>query len=136
MALASVMVLKSGQLSRPRKVYETPRTFKFESYVNFDLLVKVFSQIIETDRPGFIAGVLRFVEKPLSAQHTADTGHFPSINGERFCAPLDSRILCPHRLSEGVAGCDENTKSSDRQPCDDDHATRGNDCGEFQSVQR
>lgn len=87
MALASVMVLKSERLSRPRKVYETPRTFKFES-VNFDLLVKVFSQIIETDRPGFIAGVLRFVEKPLSAQHTADTGHFPSINGEASALPL------------------------------------------------
>ena len=71
MAAAARMELNSERPERPRKVYENTREFKFES-LNFNLLVRIFNQVMEAERPQFIGGVLKFVEKPFPGQSVAD----------------------------------------------------------------
>lgn len=84
--LAAHVTLTSGRQHRPRDVYEDPKLYKFES-VNFDLLVKIFGQVVETERPQFIGALLKLVEKPFRAQ-PASTRNFPSVNGKSSMLPL------------------------------------------------
>jgi hypothetical protein len=84
--LAAHATLKSDRLERPRDVYEDPKLYKFES-VNFDLLVKIFRQVVEAERPHFIAALLKFVEKPFPAQPIAAPS-FPTVNGQSSMLPL------------------------------------------------
>jgi hypothetical protein len=48
---------------RPRYVYEDPKLYFFES-TNFDLLIKIFSQVREEYRRAFVSGLLEYVRKP------------------------------------------------------------------------
>lgn len=67
---------------RPRYVYEDPKLFAFVS-TNFDLLIKIFSQVSEGDRPAFISALLRWVRKPIAALHAKGTPAFPSFRGQQ-----------------------------------------------------
>jgi hypothetical protein len=84
--LAAHVTLTSNRQRRPRDVYEDPKLYKFES-VNFDLLLKIFHQVMETERPQFVGALLKLVEKPFSAQ-PATTGSFPSVDGNSSMLPL------------------------------------------------
>src|SRR5258708_35174987 len=66
LGLAAHATLSSNRRDRPRTVYEDPTIYKFES-VNFDLLVKIYSQVIETERPKFIGAPGKLVETPFRA---------------------------------------------------------------------
>lgn len=61
------VVLAGERKLRPRKVHEDPKRFVFTS-TNFDLLVKVFSQIAESEKSTFIFHLLEnYVRNPKSA---------------------------------------------------------------------
>jgi hypothetical protein len=84
--LAALLLLSTERKERPRKVYEHPTLFAFES-TNFELLVKIFSQVADADRAAFVAGVLESVRKPTAHRHTSAVS-FPSFNGFTSALPL------------------------------------------------
>ncbi len=86
MNLAAHATLTSNRQQRPRDVYEDPKLYKFEC-VNFDLLVKIFHQVMAAEKPHFISALLKFVEKPFPAQRVANRG-FPSVDGKASMLPL------------------------------------------------
>jgi hypothetical protein len=86
MGAAALLLLRSERTQRPRKVYENPKEFKFES-LNFDLLVIIFNQVMANERPQFVAGLLKFVEKAFPAQRNVIHG-FPSLNQQSSMLPL------------------------------------------------
>jgi hypothetical protein len=82
--LAAVADLPRERNQRPRKVYEDPKRYLFESS-NFNLLVKVFSQVAEADRPIFVSTLLNAIRKPIQAV----PGHrFPSFNSKTSALAL------------------------------------------------
>jgi hypothetical protein len=85
---ASVLLAERGK--RPREVYENPKLYRFES-VNFDLLIRVFNQVTEADRPLFIGGLLKSVEKPFPAQY-APRPIFPSVSSQSSMLPLTAEF--------------------------------------------
>jgi len=86
MKLAAHATLMSDRQECPRDVHEDPKEYKFES-VNFDLLVKIFHQVQETERPQFMAALLKLVERPFPAQPVSMQS-FPSVNGKSSMLPL------------------------------------------------
>lgn len=86
MSLAAHATLMSDRHQRPRDVYDDPKLYRFEC-VNFDLLVKIFQQVMEADRPNFIGALLKFVEKPFPAQRVS-IRIFPSVDGKSSMLPL------------------------------------------------
>ena len=66
-SVAVMSFLLEERQKRPRYVYEDPTLFAFVS-TNFDLLVKIISQISEGDRESFISSLLHHVRKPLGKQ--------------------------------------------------------------------
>jgi hypothetical protein len=78
-AMAAQTGLATERNERPRHVYEDPKLYAFES-TNFNLLVKVFSQVAEADRPFFIKSLLNLVRTP-SATRAQKSAHFPSFRG-------------------------------------------------------
>ncbi len=86
MNLAAHATLMSDRQQRPRDVYDDPKLYRFEC-VNFDLLVKIFQQVMEADRPNFIGALLKFVEKPFPAQRVS-IRIFPSVDGKSSMLPL------------------------------------------------
>lgn len=84
--LAAHTTLSSERTGRPRPVHEDPKEFKFES-INFDLLIRIFNQVADADRPNFIGGILKFVENPFHAGQTAARS-FPSVNSQSSMLPL------------------------------------------------
>ena len=70
--LTAKMELATGRKERPRRVYENPKLYVFES-TNFNLLIKIFSQVAEADRTSFVSALLDYVRKP-KATHTRKTG--------------------------------------------------------------
>jgi hypothetical protein len=55
------------RMQRPREVYENPTLYVFES-TNFNLLVKIFSQVADSDRAGFVSALLDNVRRPIPAR--------------------------------------------------------------------
>jgi hypothetical protein len=86
--LVATISLASERGNHPRAVYENPKLFKFGS-VNFDLLIKIFNQIIESDRLNFVSGLLVFVQRALpSKRANIPVGYYPTINHEVSALPL------------------------------------------------
>src|ERR1700722_3620622 len=63
-AMAAWDWLAEERKQRPRFVYEDPKLYTFQS-TNFDLLLRIFSQVRPDDREKFIKGILEYVEKPI-----------------------------------------------------------------------
>jgi hypothetical protein len=84
--IAAQVALTSDRRERPRKVYEDPKLYEFES-VNFGLLIKIFHQVMEIDRPHFISALLKFVEKSFPAQPSSALS-FPCVSGQSSMLPL------------------------------------------------
>ncbi|MFL6390212.1 MAG: hypothetical protein ACJ71U_22245 [Terriglobales bacterium] len=83
-ALAALKDLPTDRNQRPRRVYENPKLYSFESS-NFNLLLKVFSQVGDADRASFVSSILEFVRKPIRAA----VGHrFPSFKGNTSALAL------------------------------------------------
>jgi len=93
-SLAGALNLPSQRAKRPRDVHENPKLHKFSS-VNFDLLLRIFNQLIETDRPGFVLGLLKHVEQPLPPQSPRKPLNqcYPSMHGEVSALPLLAEFL-------------------------------------------
>jgi hypothetical protein len=64
--MAAQTGLSTERKQRPREVYEDPRLYVFES-TNFNLLVKIFSQVAQAERASFVSALLNFVRKPIAA---------------------------------------------------------------------
>src|SRR6202035_5832085 len=77
LAIAYQFILASERVQRPRKVYEDPKQYVFRS-TNFDLLVKIFNQVAEKDRPNFVSSLLDLVRTPM-ASHAYNSDRFPSF---------------------------------------------------------
>jgi hypothetical protein len=86
-AMAAQSGLKSEREQRPRHVYEDPKLYMFAS-TNFDLIVKIFSQLADGDRAGFISELLNFVRKPIAAPDQKHGIHFPSFRGQTSALAL------------------------------------------------
>lgn len=65
-AMAAATGLYEERKQRPRQVYEDPQLYVFQS-TNFDLLTKILSQVVDTERPSFISTLLDYVRKPAAA---------------------------------------------------------------------
>jgi hypothetical protein len=76
--LAALLALSTERNQRPRKVYENPKLYTFES-TNFELLIKIFSQVADADRASFVSGVLDSVREPTAHRQTSAVP-FPSFN--------------------------------------------------------
>jgi hypothetical protein len=71
---------------RPRKVHEDPKLYAFQS-TNFDLLIKLFSQVADADRATFVSTLLTSVRKPIAARANR-TARFPTFQGETSALAL------------------------------------------------
>jgi len=86
--LAGMLLLGMERQNRPRNVFENPKLYKFSS-VNFDLLIRILNQVVQSDRSAFIAGLLQHVENPLPSQRARNSGgHFPTFGYEVSALPL------------------------------------------------
>jgi hypothetical protein len=80
--MAAQMGLQDERKVRPRYVYEDPRLFVFRS-TNFDLLIKIFSQVADNDRSLFVDRILTLVRRPIGAKDkTGVQTVFPSFDGK------------------------------------------------------
>src|SRR5712692_3328322 len=86
-AMAAQTGLATERNQRPRQVYEDPKMYVFES-TNFNLLVKIFSQVAEADRASFVSALLNYVRKPIAARAHKYGAHFPSFRGETSALSL------------------------------------------------
>ena len=86
-AQAAQLGLGNERKQRPRGVYEDPTLYVFES-TNFDLLIKLFSQVAEADRPAFVSGLLENVRRAVSAHGPKLPGPFPSFEGQTSALAL------------------------------------------------
>lgn len=74
MGAAMQLGLMAERKERPRKVYEDPKLFAFES-TNFNLLLKIFSQLADADRAVFVGRLLGYVRKPRAVHHHKTSAH-------------------------------------------------------------
>lgn len=86
-AMAAQVGLATERQQRPREVYEDPKLYVFES-TNFRLLVKIFSQVAETDRASFVSSLLEYVRKPIRARGLKKGPHFPTFHGDTSALAL------------------------------------------------
>lgn len=84
---AAQVGLSTERKQRPRQVYEDPKLYVFES-VNFNLLVKIFSQVADVERAAFVSGLLHFVRQGAGEQKHKGTTPFPSFQGYTSALPL------------------------------------------------
>src|SRR6267143_7297057 len=86
-AMAAQIGLGTERNQRPRQVYEDPKLYVFES-TNFNLLVKIFSQVAEADRASFVSTLLDYVRKPIAPHSQKHAKHFPSFGDATSALPL------------------------------------------------
>jgi hypothetical protein len=86
-AIAAQIGLATERNQRPRQVYEDPKLYVFES-TNFNLLVKIFSQVADADRASFVSALLDYVRKPMAASAQKRVAYFPS-----FCRQTSALAL-------------------------------------------
>jgi len=86
-AMAAQKGLIAERGNRPRQVYENPRMYVFES-INFNLLLKVFSQVADSDRAGLVSTLLNHVRKPIAARQRQNILSFPSFEGKTSALAL------------------------------------------------
>jgi hypothetical protein len=91
-AVAAVVGLYTERKQRPRHVYEDPKLYVFQS-TNFDLLVKLFSQVADADRPTFVSHLLDSVRRPLTAFSPRSPALFPAFNGQISALALLAEFL-------------------------------------------
>lgn len=84
---AAQMGLANERKGRPRQVYEDPKLYVFES-TNFALLVKIFSQVAETDRAAFVSALLNNVRRAVGGRRYGFGSPFPSFQGETSALAL------------------------------------------------
>jgi hypothetical protein len=85
---AGTWVLIQERSKRARPVHEDPKAFKFSS-VNFDLLILIFNQVIQSDRSAFISSLVAHVEQPVpSRRSNIPIGYYPHYAREVSCLPL------------------------------------------------
>jgi hypothetical protein len=80
-AIAAQYGLNDERKRRPREVYENPRLYVFSS-ANFDLLIKIFSQVADSDRPLFMSRIFELVRRPNATQPVTPQ-IFPHFEGRR-----------------------------------------------------
>jgi len=80
-AIAGHHALEAERKHRPRRVYEDPKLYVFES-TNFTLLLKVFSQLVESDRGAFVSRLLIPVRTPVPAVASKGGTRFPFFQGK------------------------------------------------------
>ncbi len=108
-SMVALSSLLEERRERPRYVYEDPKLFAFLS-TNFDLLIKVFSQVSEGDRASFISSLLERVRKPLGARRAKGAAAFPSFGGEQSALGLLSEFcIRTGHLKELLAATSEPT---------------------------
>src|SRR5260370_23738966 len=74
--------------TRPRHVYEDPKLYVFES-TNFNLLMKIFSQVAEADRASFVSVLLSNVRDSIPAPNNRPSvARFPSFRGKTSALAL------------------------------------------------
>ncbi len=66
---------------RPREVSEDPKLYVFES-TNFNLLLKIFSQVAEEDRAKFVSVLLDHVRQPIQTVPQRYNPTFPSYSNK------------------------------------------------------
>ncbi|MBZ5524312.1 MAG: hypothetical protein LAP21_18910 [Acidobacteriia bacterium] len=86
-AQAAQLGLATERKQRPRHVYEDPKLYVFES-TNFALLIKIFSQVAETDRAAFVSDFLNYVQRGIGAQRHKFGNPFPSFQGQTSALAL------------------------------------------------
>jgi hypothetical protein len=86
-ATAAQIGLDTERDQRPRLVYEDPKLYVFES-INFNLLINIFSQVAEDDRPLFVSRLLELVRQPIAAPALKRGKHFPSFHGKTSALAL------------------------------------------------
>ena len=78
---------------RPRPVHENPKQYEFSS-VNYNLLLTIYNQVQETDRPKFIASLLQhFPMRFSSPRPSGATALFPIIGWACSELPLLAEFL-------------------------------------------
>ncbi len=87
LATATQTGLATERKQRPRQVHEDPKVYVFES-TNFNLLVKIFSQVSEADRSSFVSALLKYVRKPIEAHFQKYGSSFPSFLGRTSALAL------------------------------------------------
>jgi len=84
---AAQMGLATERKQRPRKVYEDPKLYLFES-TNFNLLLTIFSHVAEADRASFVSALLGYVRQPIAAHAHKLGTQFPSFQGKTSALAL------------------------------------------------
>jgi hypothetical protein len=93
--------------SRPRQVSENPKFYVFES-TNFNLLLKIFSQVAEEDRAKFVSALLDHVRQPIQAVPRRYNPTFPSYrDGVSALALLAEFCIRTGHLKELLAATAE-----------------------------
>ncbi len=93
--------------SRPRQVSENPRLYVFES-TNFNLLLKIFSQVAKEDRAKFVSALLDHVRQPIQAVRQRYNPTFPSYrDGVSALALLAEFCIRTGHLKELLAATAE-----------------------------
>jgi len=86
-AIAGQTGLDAERDHRPRQVYEDPNLYAFES-TNFNLLVRIFSQVADADRACFVSDLLNYVRKPIVSRALKSGAHFPTFLGDTSALAL------------------------------------------------
>jgi len=93
--------------SRPRQVSENLKLYVFES-TNFNLLLKIFSQVAEEDRAKFVSALLDHVRQPIQAVPQRYNPTFPSYrDGVSALALLAEFCIRTGHLKELLAATAE-----------------------------
>jgi hypothetical protein len=80
-AMAAITGLYDERKKRPRQVYEDPKLYVLDS-TNFELLVKLFSQVADAARPTFVFSILEYVRSSLPAGFPINPHSFPTFQGQ------------------------------------------------------
>lgn len=134
-AMAAQAGLTTERNQRPRQVYEDPKLYVFES-TNFGLLVKVFSQVAETERAGFVSALLNYVRTPIAALEHKFGSNFPSLQGQTSALALLAEFCIRTGHLKELLTATAGTENTNGEPCHHVEGNRRNDRAEFQSFQR
>lgn len=86
-SVSEMTTLNSERASQHRPVHKDPDKLKFYSE-NYELLIKIFQLLVETDRSAFIAFLLTKIAELDTAWHSGTGRRFPCWDNCYSCLPL------------------------------------------------
>ncbi len=95
--------LAEARKSRPREVWEWPEAFTFGG-TNYDLLLRLYNEVLENERRDFLEAMLTFVKKGGYVGSEGASYHFPAFQGHISDLPLIAEFCIRTGNTEQLMG--------------------------------